>query len=313
VKGRSPRPLDDGGLKRRVAGGRHNQGVKIRPASWDDLGRVVDLLGALNRAATGIGAVTIEHVRNEWQLPSFEVGGDNFVAELGDELVGYAALSSAQGLVLAAWDDGLADELLGRISERARARGFRSLHLTVGSAGDPRAALVARHPFELESETIQMWRSLVGAVEERAWPAGIAVRTFEPSDADKVHGLLDDAYRAWDPHYAPMAHEDWVRWMTGDVEFDPTVWWLAERDGELAGCALHWSGGWLKDLVVRPEDRGCGLGTGLVVRGLAEFARRGVRRVGLKVDAANPTGAIGLYERLGFVADQQEAIWALSL
>jgi hypothetical protein len=33
----------------------------------------------------------------------------------------------------------------------------------------------------------------------------------------------------------------------------------------------------------------------------------------LKVDAATPTGAIRLYERLGFVTKRGEAIWALSL
>ncbi len=80
--------------------------------------------------------------------------------------------------------------------------------------------------------------------------------------------------------------------MTGDPEFDPDVWWLAERDGTLVGCALHWSSGWLKDLAVRDSERGRGLGAALVTTGLAEFARRGKRRVGLKVDAGNPTGAV---------------------
>jgi ribosomal protein S18 acetylase RimI-like enzyme len=46
---------------------------------------------------------------------------------------------------------------------------------------------------------------------------------------------------------------------------------------------------------------------------LVEFARRGVRRAGLKVDAANPTGAPRLYARLGFTIERREQIWALSL
>ena len=158
-----------------------------------------------------------------------------------------------------------------------------------------------------------MWRSLDDPVPEPEWPPRIAVRTFEPADAEAVHAMLDEAYRAWDGQYVPLAHDDWLRWMTGDIDFDPTVWWLAERDGELVGCALHWRTGWLKDLAVRPSERGRGLGGALVLTGLAEFARRGVGRVGLKVDAANPTGAIRLYERLGFVLDRREATWALSL
>ena len=63
--------------------------------------------------------------------------------------------------------------------------------------------------------------------------------TAEPADAKAVHALLDEAYRAWDSRYVPLAHDDWLRWMTGDIDFDPTVWWLAERDGELAASLLE--------------------------------------------------------------------------
>jgi mycothiol synthase len=69
----------------------------------------------------------------------------------------------------------------------------------------------------------------------------------------------------------------------------------------------------LKDIVVRERERGHGLGSALIRQGFAEFARRGVRRVGLKVDARNPTGAPRLYERLGFNTEGRERIWALSL
>ena len=101
--------------------------------------------------------------------------------------------------------------------------------------------------------------------------------------------------------------------MTGDAEFDPSVWWVAERGGVLVGCSLWWTSGWLKDLVVHVDERGRRLGTALVRRGLAEFARRGVASAGLKVDAANPTGAPQLYERLGFEVERREQVWALSL
>jgi mycothiol synthase len=100
--------------------------------------------------------------------------------------------------------------------------------------------------------------------------------------------------------------------MTGDPEFDPDVWWLAERDGALVGCALHWTSRWLKDVGVREAQRGRGLGHALVATGLAEFARRGARRVGLKVDADNPTGAVALYERLGFMTERTEAVQSWS-
>jgi ribosomal protein S18 acetylase RimI-like enzyme len=287
--------------------------VEIRPATRDDLDGVVALLAAQGRAATGVAGIRRELVLAEWDLPSFQIGRDNLVAESGGKLAGYAAVGAGQGLTLAATDDGAADELLDRIAARARERGFGALHLVILTENDPRAALVRRRGFELQTETILMWRLLRSAVDRPEWPDGVTVRTFEPADAAAVHALLDEAYRAWDRHYVPIAHDDWVRWMTGDSEFDPSVWWLAERDGALAGCALHWSSGWLKDLAVRASERGRGIGAALVETGFAEFTRRGLRRVGLKVDADNPTGAIRLYERLGFKTERREGIWALSL
>jgi mycothiol synthase len=158
-----------------------------------------------------------------------------------------------------------------------------------------------------------MWRPLGAPVDEPAPPDGITIRTFRLDDAETVHRLLDEAYGAWDPSYVPEAHADWVRRMTNDPEFDSGVWWLAERDRALAGIALHWTSGWLKDVAVRKCERGRGLGAALVTTGLAEFARRGTPRVGLKVDVSNPTGAARLYERLGFVTERREAVWAWSL
>ncbi len=281
----------------------------VRGATWDDFDAVARLLARQSRAGGGGPMERAEFVRAEWELPSFEVGRDNWCA--GE--AGYAAVTPAGGLVLAAADEATADALLARAVERARESGRASLQLTVLRGNEQHAALVRRHPFELQTDTLTMWRGLRGAEPDPEWPAGIAVRTFEPGDAEAVHALLDEAYRGWDRNYVPLAHDDWVPLMTGDIEFDPTVWWLAERDGELSGCALYWSGGWLKDLVVRESERGRGLGAALVRQGLAEFARRGVQRVGLKVDAVNPTGAVRLYERLGFVTERREQLWALSL
>ena len=281
----------------------------VRGATWDDFDAVVDLLVRQNRAATGIAAVRPEFVRAEWEVPSFEVGRDNWLA--GE--AGYAAVTAGGRLVLTAPDDATADALLEHAIARARECGRSRLELMPVPGDERHAGLLHRHRFELLIELLLMWRALPGVAEKQQWPAGIAVRTFEPDDAFAVHALLDEAYGDWDRTYVPLAHEDWLRLMTGDVEFDPTTWWLAERDGVLTGCSLWWSSGWLKDVAVRESARGEGLGAALVQQGLAEFARRGVKRVGLKVDAANPTGAPRLYERLGFVTERTEEIWALSL
>jgi mycothiol synthase len=44
-----------------------------------------------------------------------------------------------------------------------------------------------------------------------------------------------------------------------------------------------------------------------------EFHRRGQRRVGLGVDAENPTGATKLYESVGMVVDSEQVVWEKKL
>jgi mycothiol synthase len=128
--------------------------------------------------------------------------------------------------------------------------------------------------------------------------------------------LLDDGY-AWDAHYTPQSYEDWRDFMTGHDEFDPSLWFLVERAGMLVACALHWKEhdrrGWLKDIAVHESLRGAGIGRSLIRHGLLAYAQRGVERVGLKVDEANPTGAARLYAREGFVIDQHLEIWRKAL
>jgi len=56
----------------------------------------------------------------------------------------------------------------------------------------------------------------------------------------------------------------------------------------------------VKDIAVADSWRGKGLGKAILLHALGEHHRRGTPRVGLKVDAVNPTGAIPLYKRVGF-------------
>jgi ribosomal protein S18 acetylase RimI-like enzyme len=138
------------------------------------------------------------------------------------------------------------------------------------------------------------------------------MRSYLDNDARAVQALLDEAY-VWDDTQAPRPHAEWLQWMTDHDEFDPELWLLAERDGELVGAALHWrptqGRGWVKDLVVAESERGRGLGTALLHAGFKAYKERGATQVGLKVDSVNPTGAVQLYERVGFVTDRRYGIW----
>ncbi|HEX6254500.1 MAG TPA: GNAT family N-acetyltransferase [Euzebyales bacterium] len=70
--------------------------------------------------------------------------------------------------------------------------------------------------------------------------------------------------------------------------------------------------GWLDELGVVGTHRGRGIGTALPRRSFAVFAHRGLARVMLNVDAANPTGAPALYERAGMHVVRRWEVWERS-
>jgi ribosomal protein S18 acetylase RimI-like enzyme len=62
---------------------------------------------------------------------------------------------------------------------------------------------------------------------------------------------------------------------------------------------------WIGDLAVRRPWRKRGLGSALVAGSLRAFAAAGFPYAALGVDAENLTGALAIYERLGFRAYQR--------
>ncbi len=287
--------------------------VEIRGATWADFDAVYELLDTRSRASFGISELKPAYLRAGWELPGFDVGEDNWVAVTAEGIVGYAALGSDQELEHTAKDPGVGDLLLEQVEARARARGFATIATTVVPEDEPLADLVVRHGFVRDREILRMWRSLDGELPEPRFADGVTVRTYEPADSRAVHALLDEAYSGWDDEYVTRAHDEWVAFMTDHDEFDPALWLLAERAGELVACVLLWlptqGRGWVKDIVVRESERGTGLGKALLYAAFRAYAARGVGRVGLKVDSNNPTGAPQLYERVGFVTDRRYQVW----
>jgi ribosomal protein S18 acetylase RimI-like enzyme len=64
---------------------------------------------------------------------------------------------------------------------------------------------------------------------------------------------------------------------------------------------------------VLPHARGQGLATALIVQALRVAAERDCQTAGLQVDGGNVTGALGLYESLGFTTARTEVSWSRHL
>jgi GNAT superfamily N-acetyltransferase len=255
--------------------------ITIRETTEDDFETVFGLLTVRSRAAFGIASEQPAFLRQRWDAPLT----DNWVAVEDASVVGYASLDGNQEFVHAARDPDVGDALITHVEHHARRRGFPYVAVVAAAADAPLHGAVQRNGYGLDREILRMWRLLDGALLKPPWPEGVTVRTYTAADGERVHALLDEQYAAWDPRYVARGHAGWLTFMTKHEDFDPVLWFLAEREGELVACALHWKEsegrGWVKDLVVRPGERGRGLATALLHQGFRAYATRGADRVGL--------------------------------
>lgn len=127
----------------------------------------------------------------------------------------------------------------------------------------------------------------------------------EPGDLGWVvqaHGEIYAREYGWDPTFEELVAGIVGRYAT-DRDRGRERGWIAEVDGERAGCVFCTAGddgqARLRILLVDPARRGHGIGAALVDRCL-EFAREaGYRRIGLWTNSVL-TSARRIYESAGF-------------
>jgi ribosomal protein S18 acetylase RimI-like enzyme len=266
--------------------------VEIRPFRPEDVGPAFAILSDEQRE---LG----EPELSEGMFANLVTIADvSLAAEVEGELVGDAHLRSGNVDVQVRKPQrrrGIGTALLRTLEEGTDES---VLHLVAPQAQPAAASFARANGYEKGWDVWLMGIDLDGTLEPPRWPDDVAVRTFQRDDAPLVKELLDLAY-AEERDHEPMSFEDWKTFMLGDPNFDPSCWFLADSEGELAAAILNWDDGYVKDLVVHPQRRRRGLGEGLMRHTFREFRRRGLDRVTLKTDSVNPTEAWRLYERLG--------------
>ncbi len=216
---------------------------------------------------------------------------------------------------------------LGLALAKAAVAAASPLPVRIWAHGDlPAAARLADAAgFTRVRALYQMRRSLREPVPEPRLPAGITLRTFVPGQ-DEGEWLAVNAA-------AFASHPEQGAWTRVELEhreaqpwFDPAGFFLAMRDGHLAG--FHWtkvhgqgpapagSGpagpdgrtGEVYVVGVHPKEQGTGLGRALTLAGLVYLRSREIPEVMLYVDGEN-TAAIRLYESLGFAHARADVMY----
>ena len=220
---------------------------------------------------------------------------------------------------------GLERELLTRSVARARARhddDAPGLPLTlvhrVASTRDEALGLARDLGFVSDRYRFAMVADLAATGE---LPAGLPpaleadyeLVTVDPADAELLRAANNAAFADY-PNHTPMTEEAWASFMVDAAHVRPELsFWCRDRsDGSPAACvfmhefAVPVSGilegreTYVPYLGTLPAHRGRGLAGTLLRISMRASRDAGYARTALDVDAENPTGALGMYERAGF-------------
>jgi ribosomal protein S18 acetylase RimI-like enzyme len=170
--------------------------------------------------------------------------------------------------------------------------------------------LAARHGLAVERWFFEMSRPLDEVPAARAVP-GVRIVGWDPARTREVHGVVDGAFADHWGH-ADRTDEMWDE-VVRSQDFRPewSVLALDESTGAVVGAALgcayeqDWRAtgvteGYTDELGVARSHRGRGVATALLEESMRRYAAAGMQAAALGVDAANPSGALRLYEGLGY-------------
>lgn len=306
-----------------------------RAASAGDIDGVLECARAMDAVDHPHFSTTREEVEEEFGHSYVCLDTDSLVAvdRAGRILAfGFTVLSPAQetlvrsilqgGVRPEARGQGLGRQLLEWQQARALqqlARSEKTLPGWMMIWTDERAGatvrLATRSGFRIARYFLELQRDLApGAdaapVAEHALD-GLEIVAFDASRSEDVRLAKNDAFR---DHWGsqPTPEENWNS-MIGRSTFRSDLSFVAVApNGEIAGLVLSevneedfalqgFSSAYIELVGVPRAYRRRGVAPALLARTLRAIAEAGLERAVLDVDSDNPTGALGLYTRLGFV------------
>jgi ribosomal protein S18 acetylase RimI-like enzyme len=182
------------------------------------------------------------------------------------------------------------------------------------------AELFGRSGFAVVRYYNEMHRTLNSPLPRFYLDSGLELVGMTPDLNEPVRQAHNDAFR---DHWGsePRDEESWA-----DTVNDP----LARPDlsgvvldratGEVAGyqLATHdphiavirgYTEGYTDLLGVRREYRGRGIASALLADAMRRFAEAGLDKASLDVDSENPTGALALYTKMGYIVMNRSMAW----
>jgi mycothiol synthase len=213
--------------------------------------------------------------------------------------------------------NGLEDTLLDWAEERGRQRlslapqGItRVLRSGMQDTQTDRQARLELRGFDIVRYFYRMQRDLSEVIPAVQLPDDLALRVYTPDLGEAVLAAFNEAFRDhWS--FDLVTPEDWQQFFIDRTSFQPDLTYVVMDGVEVAGFSFNCisveentrrqvSEGWVEVLGVRRPWRKRGVATALLCASMHAFKAEGLRHAMLGVDTENPTGALRVYEGVGF-------------
>ncbi|WP_371676816.1 GNAT family N-acetyltransferase [Streptomyces sp. NBC_01276] len=304
--------------------------LTVRPAGPGDASDICALLNAVDVIEIGRPETDLGTALADLNHPRVDLATDSWLALRAGRPVAYALVwnDSGPGRIdgdhyVLPGEPRAARRLLELMEARARAMAAGAdrprLRLQLGAAPTLDPALLAGRGYRTVRRHQVMTRRLTPAdAAPPVPPPGLALRDCgaDRSDRRRAHALVEETFAAHFGH-APRAYEPWLDHLDART-LDWSLVWIASLPGAGDAAVLltrddRTSMGWISHIGVREGLRGRGVGGFLLRHGFAAYAARGRDTVGLGVDTANETGAVGLYQAHGMRPHYAVDTWELAL
>lgn len=226
------------------------------------------------------------------------------------------------GRALAAWAEGRARQQLAGVDSRlpARLRWYVDDHHT-----DARS-LATRAGFTPQRWYLDLRRDLAQPLPEVTLDDGLAIEGYRDERSEEIRVTHNESFAVDHWGSSPIRPDVWAQEVVGRDTFR-AGWSFAAVDtgtGRVVGYLISaayeqdwepqgYTEGWTDLVAVRREYRGRGLASALLAAAMRAYAGAGLEYAGLGVDTENPTGALGLYTRLGYVRERSSVLYTKEL
>jgi mycothiol synthase len=301
----------------------------------EDYAGILDV-NTRSKIADGLGhdLHTIDTIRHRYNAThNYDPHHDMLIAEVSGQMVAFTRVAwdlELEGyrnywhvdFVVPEWrDNGLEPILLDWAENHAReiertlksdVPAFISADLYLGQQDSEKLLREAsyepvRYAFSMETPDLDH-------IPDIPMPEGLEIR---PALPEHYYAIWHAAAEAFQDHWgaAPIDENDYNQLMN-DPTTDPSLWMVAWDGEEVAGSILNYvmadlnkqTGrklGYTESISVRRPWRRKGLARALLSRSMQMFKEIGMTETALGVDALNPSGALQLYESMGYLVIAQ--------